>query len=42
MAQDRLQDLVNISIEHDLYKNDDNLIIIEKFAEIKARKIDFM
>ncbi|XP_050547253.1 uncharacterized protein LOC126908954 [Daktulosphaira vitifoliae] len=42
MTQNRLSDLAIISIERDLCENLDYNDIIEKFAEIKARKIDFM
>ncbi|XP_022178815.1 zinc finger MYM-type protein 1-like [Myzus persicae] len=41
MVQDRLSDLAIISIERDLCENIDYNDIIEKFAEIKARKINF-
>ncbi|KAL4131914.1 hypothetical protein QTP88_009146 [Uroleucon formosanum] len=41
MVQERLSDLAIISIERDLCENIDYNDIIEKFAEIKARKINF-
>lgn len=41
MMQDRLYDLAIISIERDLCENVDYDNIIEKFAEIKARKLIF-
>ncbi|KAL4088902.1 hypothetical protein QTP88_023985 [Uroleucon formosanum] len=41
MVQERLSDLAIISIERDLCENIDYKDIIEKFAEIKARKINF-
>lgn len=41
MLQDHLSDLAIISIERDLCENIDYNDIIEKFAEIKARKINF-
>lgn len=41
MVQERLSDLAIISIKRDLCENIDYNNIIEKFAEIKARKINF-
>lgn len=41
MVQDRLSGIVIISIEHDMYTNLNYNDIIEKFTEMKARKLSF-